>query len=166
MAEIGVEFVEVGGEDEGGVRISGDGDAPRAVASADGGERGLANREAGIARGEAPAAGRRGRSFEGDAAFVGAGHGEGVGGEAVGPVTGTKLDAVVVFYPERVGGWAVAAGDEGEGGVEARPVAAVVDAVEVGFGEVVEFAIEALDVEARGDGPRGEAGAEQEGGGE
>ena len=45
-------------------------------------------------------------------------------------------------------------------------MAAVVDAAEVGFGEVVEFAIEALDVEARGDGPRGEAGAEQEGGGE
>ena len=166
LTEIGVEFVKVGGNDEGSVRIAGDGDAPRAVTSAHGGVGGLANGEAGIARGESAAAGRRWRAVEGDSAFVGAGHGEGVGGKAVGPTAGAELDAIVVFYPERVGGWAVAAGDEGEGGIEARPVAGVVDAVEVGLGEVVKLAVEAFEIEARGDGPCGEAGGEEERGGE
>ena len=164
--EVGVEFGEVGREDERGVGIAGDGDAPRAAVGREGGVGGFANGERGVARRETAAGGGRRRLVEGDAALIGGGHGERGRNNGVRPARGAEIDAAVVFGPQDIGGRTVAAGDERERGVEAGPVAAVVDAVEVGFREVMELVVEALDIEPGGELPSEKARGEEQGGGE
>jgi hypothetical protein len=60
----------------------------------------------------------------------------------------------------------VGAGDEGEGVLEAGPVVAAVDAVQVWGAEVAEFAVEAVEIAAVGEFPENSAAGDKDACGE
>ncbi len=163
--QVQVELVEIGRDDEDGVGVARDGDAPGTPVGRDRGRGGLADGQPGIFGRDSGAA-RRGRgAIKTEAAFVGGGHGERLRVEAAGPAVGAKFDAVVVLDPEHIGRRAVAAGHEAEGDLQPFPMAAVVDPLEIGLGELMEFGVESVDVETGGEFPGEHSGGEEQRGG-
>ena len=159
--EVLVGVVEIGRQHKGRVRVSGDEHAPAAAPGRQREQARVTDRQRRISGGKSLLPRGRRRILDHTPAFVGFRRGELLGAQVRRPAGGSIHDAIKVFHPDDIARRVVAARDDSERRVQPSPMAGVGHASEIGAGDVLQVALEALNVEIGGEVPRQKGGGEQ-----